>query len=221
MHLIDHATRYSAAAVVKSKKKEDIAEAISKNWVAIFGAPRVILSDNGGEFNNELLHEVCEQFNITVKSTVAEAPWSNGIVERNNAVLGKIIKKLKLDINNTYSIDVIVPWAISAKNALQSSCGFGPNQLVFGKSANLPSNLVNLPPATEDVSHADILVKHINALHATRKAFIEAESNDKLRRALKAKNRETTGIEYEIGDVVFYKRKSSDKWKGPGTVIGK
>ena len=73
----------------------------------------------------------------------------------------------------------------------------------------------------EEFSHADILVKHLNALHAARKAFMEAESSDKLRRALKAKNRETTAIEYEIGDMIYYIRKSSDKWKGPGTVIGK
>ena len=146
LHLIDHGTRYSTAAVVKSKKKEDIAEAIIKNWTAIFGSPRVILSDNGGEFNNELICEVYEQLNITTKSTVVEAPWSNGIIEQHNAVLRKMVKKLKLDNNNTYSIDVIVPWAISAKNVLQICYGFSPNQLVFGKKANLPSNLPsNLP----------------------------------------------------------------------------
>ena len=73
----------------------------------------------------------------------------------------------------------------------------------------------------EEFSHADILAKHLNALHAARKTFMEAESSDTLRRALKAKNRETTAIEYKIGDMVYYIRKSSDKWKGPGTVIGK
>ena len=45
LNLIDHAARYSATAVVKSKKKENIAEAIIRNWIAIFGAPRIILSD--------------------------------------------------------------------------------------------------------------------------------------------------------------------------------
>ena len=29
----------SAAAIVKSKKKEDTAEGTIKNWIAIFGAP--------------------------------------------------------------------------------------------------------------------------------------------------------------------------------------
>ena len=54
-----------------------------------------------------------------------------------------MIKKLKLDNDNTYPIDVIVLWAISAKDALQTYYSFSPNQLVFGKSFNLPLNLVN------------------------------------------------------------------------------
>ena len=73
----------------------------------------------------------------------------------------------------------------------------------------------------EDVSHTDILVKHLHALHAARKAFIKVESCDKLCDALKAKNRKTKGIEFEIEDMVYYKPKRPDKWKGPGTMIGK
>ena len=155
-----------------------------------------------------------------MKLTATEAPSSNGISEWHNAVLGKMIKKLKLD-NNTYPIDVIVSWAISAKMRYKVVMALAQSNLYFGKSANLPSNLVNWPTAIEDVSHADILAKHVNALHAARKAFMEAESSDTLCRALKTKNREITGIEYEIGDMVYYKRKSSDKWKGPVMVIGK
>ena len=79
----------------------------------------------------------------------------------NNAVLGKMIQKLTLDNDNTYPNDVIVSWAISIKNALQTSYGFRPNQLVFRISANLASNLVDLPPAMTDVSYADLLVIHL------------------------------------------------------------
>ena len=75
-----------------------------------------------------------------MKWTTAEAPQSIGVTEQHNDVPGKIIKKLLLDNNNTYLIDVIVSWAISAENALQSYYDFGPNKLVFGISANLPSN---------------------------------------------------------------------------------
>ena len=73
----------------------------------------------------------------------------------------------------------------------------------------------------EDITHSQLVLKHLNAMHAARKAFIEAESNEKLRKALKSKARVTTGLIYDLGDLVYYKRKDSDKWKGPGKFIGK
>ena len=49
LHIIDPATRFSTAAVIRSKKKEEITDKIFKHWVAFFGCPRKVLRDNGGE----------------------------------------------------------------------------------------------------------------------------------------------------------------------------
>ena len=73
----------------------------------------------------------------------------------------------------------------------------------------------------EDVSKKDIIVKYLSAFHAARKDFIEVKPNDKLHCALKAKNRITTRITYEIRYIVYYKHKDSNRWKGPRKVIGK
>ena len=89
------------------------------------------------------------------------------------------------------------------------------------RNPNLPSNLNNLLTVLEGMSQTDIIVKHLNALHEANKAFIEAESNEKLHQVLKAKNLVTAGIIYEIGDIVYYKCKESNKWKCPAKVIGK
>ena len=97
LHMVDHATRFNSAAVIKSKHKEEIVEAIFQHWIVLFGPPNKILSDNGGEFNNELLREMSDQLNIFVMSTAGESPWSNGITERHNAILGNMISKLLLD----------------------------------------------------------------------------------------------------------------------------
>ena len=110
-----------------SKRKEEIVDAFIKHWIAIFGAPGKILSDNGGEFNNDLFRELGEQFNIVIMSTPAESPWSNGIVEHRNAVLGKMVHKLMLD-EKGFPIDFIVAWSVSAKNALNTCYGYSPNQ---------------------------------------------------------------------------------------------
>ena len=47
LHMIDHATRYAAAAVVKSKEKGEIVDKIFRHWIALFGPPRKFLCDNG------------------------------------------------------------------------------------------------------------------------------------------------------------------------------
>ena len=63
----------------------------------------------------------------------------------------------------------------------------------------------------EDITYSELISKHLCPMHETRKAFIEAESNDKLCRALKTKTKVTTGIVYDLGDLVYYKRKDSEK----------
>ena len=118
-----------------------------------------------------------EQFNINVKTTQGEFPWSNSIVERHNAVLEKMVKKLMLDENTKYPTDVIVAWAVSAKNALHTCYSYSPNQLVFGKNHSFPSNLTNKPPAMEELTHSQLVLKNLNPMHAARTAFTEAESN--------------------------------------------
>ena len=77
-----------------------------------------------------------DHLNIFIHSTAGESPWSNGITERHNAILGNMINKLLLDKSNNYSIDVKVAWAVSVKNTLHSCYGFSPNQLVLGKNLN-------------------------------------------------------------------------------------
>ena len=73
----------------------------------------------------------------------------------------------------------------------------------------------------EDITYSELVSKHLCKMHEARKAFIEAESNEKLHQALKTKTRVTTGILYNLGDLVYYKRKDSEMWKGPGKIIGK
>ena len=58
------------------------------------------MSDNGGEFANSDFMDMCEQLNIIPLTTAAESPWSNGINERHNAILGNTIKVITVIIWN-------------------------------------------------------------------------------------------------------------------------
>ena len=64
----------------------------------MFGTPNLFLSNNGGEFNNELFRAMGEQLNINIKTTAAESLWSNNIVEKLNQVIGNMMEKVMLDV---------------------------------------------------------------------------------------------------------------------------
>ena len=44
----------------------------------LFGAPKKILSDNGGEFKKTVMRELAEAFNIKVMTTAAESHGAMG-----------------------------------------------------------------------------------------------------------------------------------------------
>lgn len=90
-----NATRYCAACVIKSKTSKTIIDAVMRYWIAIFGSPKKILTDNGGEFNNDEFRSMGENLNIEVLCSAAESPCSNGTCERLNAVLKFSVLKIK------------------------------------------------------------------------------------------------------------------------------
>ena len=80
---------------------------------------------------------------IIVCTTPAESPWSNGLNEQQDGILGEMVKKTIEDTHNNF--EIALAWAISAKNILYNVHGFSPNQLVFSRNPNLPSFLNDKP----------------------------------------------------------------------------
>ena len=218
LHLIDHATKLSAAAVIKSKKSGVIINEIMMKWISIFGTPKTLLSDNGGEFANEEFVDMCQNLNINFITSAAEAPWSHGMIERHNAIIGEGVDKIMEEVD--CSIEVALCWAISAKNSLQNVFGFSSYQLVFGRNPNLPSVLTDKLPALEGVTGSHLIAKHLNAMHKAREEYIKLEASERIRRGLRSKTRTHNDVVYLPGDEVFWKRDEENRWRGPGKVIG-
>ena len=218
LHIIDAATRFSAARLISSKKQDVIIENIFSMWICYFGSPSKILTDNGGEFSNESLREMNEKFNIITLATAAESPFSNGIVERHNLILYEGMQKTMIDLG--CSAELALAWGVSAKNALHNHGGYCPNQLVFGYNTNTPSICNNFLPALEDSFSSDVVRRNLNALHTARENHIQVESCARIKKALRSQTRTYADQRYESGDSVFYRRQNYKGWKGPGVVIG-
>ena len=147
-----------------------------------YSSAEKFFTGNGGEFANNNFIQLCKSFGITVKTTAAKSPWSNGLVEHHNLILSDMFDKI-LHKNNC-DFDLALAWAISAKNSLSNIPRFSPYQLSIGTNPKLPSlNLSKVPPITSTPTNKTIM-KNLEALHRAREAFIASENSEKLRRAL-------------------------------------
>ena len=218
LHIIDEFSRFSQAGIVRSKKPSEIIDVFSEKWLSIVGCPGLVFCDNGEEFCSKEFEDWAENFNIEQKTSAAHSPFSNGIVERHNAVISLMMKKLAEEFPGT-KVETLLAWACSAKNSLSTIAGFSPNQLMFGTQTYLPNVLNSNPPALENETTSKTVASHINAMHAARKMYLSCESDSRIMKALKKPLR-TYAAPVTLGRKVYFKAVGSDKWKGPATVIG-
>ena len=116
----------------------------------------------------------------------------------------KIWTRLKEDYPDVAD-DVLLGWANMAKNSMQMVYGYSSNQLVFGTNPNLPNIVNGGLPAVDGKTFSETLAKHLNVLHSARKAFIETENSERIRKALSRKIC-TNNTVFENGDNVWYRR---------------
>ena len=219
MYMIDVITRYTRASYIPSKRKEVVVERILELWVSIFGAARMFLMDNGGEFANDEMRELGNQFGITIKHTAAYSPWANGVNERNHASVDVMMEKMLEDkpkINEKMALN----YAVAIRNTCMYVNGFTPAQLVFGQAPRLPSAFSDDLPALEGATTSSVVADHLNALAGARKAFASAENSAKLKKALLKPVRGYCDIIFKGGDQVYYKLPMENRWQGPAVVIG-
>ena len=217
LHMVDMWSRLSISVPISRKKPSEVINSLMKSWIAYFGVPGSILNDNGGEFTAEEIREMKSMLNVVDLTTGADSPWQNGLCEKNHALIDTILERLDEDYPDV-DLPTKLAWAGMAKNSLQMTYGWSPNQLVFGQNPRLPNIISEGPPAWEDSTVSEKVAKHLNTLHGARKAFILSENSSRLKTALKSKVRTCNEV-YDFGDVVYYKRSKDNKWMGPAKVV--
>lgn len=137
---IDYFSRFCILQPMTDKKAETVASVIFNEIITTFSTPRTIITDNGSEFNNKILEELCRIFNIKKINVQTYHPQSNGVVERLNR---KIINCLR-SLINPYSInwDTWIPHVKCALNTqINSATSETPHYIIFGKDKILPYEL--------------------------------------------------------------------------------
>ena len=152
--IMEYLTKFPVLYPIKSKKAEEIAGHFT-NFVCMMGTPNELLSDQGGEFVNEILNSLCTRLGIEKRLTSSYSPATNGMVERFNRTL---LRSLETHAANhpedwDQSLDYV---AMSFRTRVHSATGSTPFELMFGRPANLFSTA--LPVLAADSCNTESLL---------------------------------------------------------------
>ena len=89
---IDYFTKWVEAEALATITEKNIRSFVWRCIICKFGIPRVLVSDNGKQFDNDSFRDFCSQLGIRNHYSSPAHPQANGQVEVTNRSLLKIIK---------------------------------------------------------------------------------------------------------------------------------
>ena len=92
--LIDHLTGWADAYPISNKRCSTIADILHREYFTCYSPPDVLISDNGTEFVNSTVTDLCKAWGVERRTTTVYHPQSNGGVERFYRTLKGVIKRL-------------------------------------------------------------------------------------------------------------------------------
>ena len=124
---------------MKDIKADKAARLLVNEWVARFGCPVSVDSDQGSQFESELLKEMRKVLEKKKKRTSSYHPQSDGMVECCNRMF---LDMLSIHVYSERDWDLKLPLLLFAyRTSLHSSTNFSPFHLTFGREAHVPPRL--------------------------------------------------------------------------------
>lgn len=167
-------TRYPAAYALRNITAKSIVKALTQ-FIAIFGIPKVVQSDQGSNFSSHLFAQVMEQLGIKHNQASAYHAQSQGALERFHQTLKSLLRSYCAELDKDWEEGL--PWLLlAAREVCQESTGFSPNDLVFGHKVRGPLAVLhdNLPTKKPP----DNLLDYVNGFrHRLYKAGQLAKQN--------------------------------------------
>ena len=201
---IDYLTKWPEAKAIRDKRAETVASFIVDDIICRHGVPSELVTDQGTEFNNQLLTHIAEKTHMKHIMTTPYHPQANGQVERMNQTLAGIIRKLTNDYGNMW--DEHVATALFAyRTTRQSTTKFTPFYLLHGYEAVTPLN-----KRLAKIGDQKDLSKRFGQLVEILSKRVQARENIKERQIIQKKyyDQGLIGPTYIVGDLVWVDKKT-------------
>ncbi|XP_076867126.1 nuclear GTPase SLIP-GC-like isoform X1 [Brachyhypopomus gauderio] len=148
---MDYFTKWPEAYEVPDQSAITTAETLLHEFFCRFGIPEVLHSDQGRNFESDVMTEVCRLLGVHRTRTTPFHPQGDGLVERFNRTLTTQLAMATQE--NQRDWDKQLPLVLLAcRSALQETTGFTPAMLMFGRELQSPVDLAFGAPPTDDAN---------------------------------------------------------------------
>jgi hypothetical protein len=106
---VDAGTSWHAACVLKNRTPVNVVRKLLALWFAPYGAPEMLVLDQGGEFEGAFIG-MREEYGIDTRVVGAHAAWQHGFAERHGGILGTIFSKMvtQFGVENRDSVKTVL-----------------------------------------------------------------------------------------------------------------
>ncbi|KRZ70459.1 Retrovirus-related Pol polyprotein from transposon [Trichinella papuae] len=189
-----------------------------KKTLCRYGAPETLHSDQGRNFESELVKEVCQLFGVTKTRATAYHPQSDGLVERMNRTLLDMLAKASIDHPEDW--DVYLDRVLLAyRTSVHCTTGATPSRVVFGRELRLPVDVMYGLPTDAEGRSAGEYVQHMRGDLERVFEVVRKKAGREQRRQKAWRDRKAYGPVYEPGDKVWMQLPTKIKlgayWDGP------
>ena len=134
---IDYFTKWVEAEALATITEKNVRSFFWRCIICRFGIPRVLISDNRRQFDNELFWDFCSQLGIKNHYSSPAHLQANGQVEVTNRSLLKIIKTRLEGAKGIWPKELpSILWAY--RTTVRAPTGETPFQLTYGSKAVIP-----------------------------------------------------------------------------------
>ena len=210
----------------------EVAQIFVHEFICHMGIPDVIHTDQGRNFESAVVKGICNLLGIKKTRTTPYHPQSDGMIERFNRTL---LSMLSIAVeHDEHGWDLQLPLLMFAyRTSTHETTGATPFELMYGREAQLPEDLMFHIPATVDTSTSPgEYLSHLKTRLEAAYKLVRAHANKQQMRQGENYNRTVKGKPFQVGDLVLLhcphvpkgmSRKMHKPWKGPfkvKTVLG-
>lgn len=215
----DDLTKYSIAIPTMDQTALTAAQNFVEHVILKFGFPSSITTDNGPAFTAQLFMELPKVLKSKQIFTSPYTPKANTNAERKNRVINEYLRAFTQKKPDSWA-QLLPLYMFSYNTAVNTSTGFSPFELLYGRSVQLPDAILRKTPIYNYDSYAQLFKNELReSWELARESIQRAKEASK-----KYYDKNIRDMQFNVGDKILVRNhekhgKYDMLYRGPFTIV--